>query len=63
MIKLRKLLLIEKRKLLTLRDEIEVYGPLAVDLFTCGNLLLPNVNVRIRFIRSRTLFYVFTDST
>ena len=33
------------RKTETLKDEIEVYGPLAVDLFTCGKLLLPNVNV------------------
>ena len=51
------------RKTETLRDEIEVYGPLAVDLFTCGKLLLPNVNVRIRLIRSRPQFYLFTDST
>ena len=51
------------RKTETLRDEIEVYGPLAVDLFTYGKLLLPNVNVRIRLIRSRPQFYLFSDST
>ena len=40
-----------------------MYGPLAVDLFTCGKLVLPNVIVRISLIRSRPQFYFFTDST
>ena len=55
MIKLRKFLLIEKRKF---GDKIEVYGPLAVDFFTGGKLLPPNVNVRIRLIRSRPQLYL-----
>ena len=33
------------------------YGKLAVDLFTCDKLLIPNTNVRIRLIRSRPNFY------
>ena len=33
------------------------YGKLAVDLFTCDKLLIPNTNVRIRLNRSRPNFY------
>ena len=51
------------RKTEVLRDETQMYGPLAVDLFICDKLLLPNVIVRVRLMRSRPQFYFFTDST
>lgn len=44
-------------------EEIVLYGRLAIDVFTCDKLLLPNINVRIRLIRSRPAFYLFTEST
>ena len=33
-------------------------GRLAIDLFTCGKLLLPITNVRIKLIRARPNFYI-----
>lgn len=41
-------------------EEITFYGKLAIDAFTCESLLLPNVTVRIKLIRSRPQFYLLT---
>ena len=35
---------------------------LAIDLFTCEKLLLPNTKVRIKFIRARPNFYMLSDN-
>ena len=37
--------------------ETEYYGELPVEIFHCKGLLLPNINVRIKLIRSRPQFY------
>ena len=33
------------------KDEFTFYGPLAIGLFACETLLLPNVNLRLKLIR------------
>ena len=35
---------------------------LAIDLFTCEKLLLPNIKVRIKLIRGRPNFYMLSDN-
>ena len=40
----------------------KLYGRLAIDLFTCEKLLLPNTKVRIKLIRARTNFYMLSDN-
>ena len=35
-----------------------LYGRLAIDLFTCEKMLLPNTKVRIKLFRARTKFYM-----
>ena len=49
---------IAKRFLNISGEILPYYGKLAVDLFTCEKLLLPNTSVRIRLVRSRPNFYV-----
>ena len=39
-----------------------LYGKLAIDLFTCEKLLLPNTKVRIKLIRARPNFYMLSDN-
>ena len=39
-----------------------LYGRLAIDLFTCKKLLLPNTKVRIKLIRARPNFYMLSDN-
>ena len=39
-----------------------LYGRLALDLFTCEKLLLPNTKVRIKLIRARPNFYMLSDN-
>ena len=39
-----------------------LYGRLAIDLFTCEKLLLPNTKVRIKLIRARPNFYMLSDN-
>ena len=38
------------------------YGRLAIDLFTCEKLLLPNTKVRIKLSRARPNFYMLSDN-
>ena len=40
------------------KDEFTFYGPLAIGLFACETLLLPNVNLRLKLIRSSPAFYM-----
>ena len=40
------------------QDEFTFYGPLAIGLFACETLLLPNVNLRLKLIRSSPAFYM-----
>ena len=51
----------QERKKVGLKEEIVCYGRLHADVFTCDKLLLPNVNVRIKLIRSRPSFYLISD--
>ena len=37
------------------------YGRLAIDLFTCEKLLLPNTKIRIKLTRARLNFYMLSD--
>ena len=39
-----------------------LYGRLAIDLFTCEKLLLPNTKARIKLIRARPIFYMLSDN-
>ena len=39
-----------------------LYGRLAIFLFTCEKLLLPNTKVRIKLIRARPNFYMLSDN-
>ena len=39
-----------------------LYERLAIDLFTCKKLMLPNTKVRIKLIRARPNFYVLSDN-
>ena len=39
-----------------------LYGRLAIDLFTCKKLLLPNTKVRIKITRARPYFYMLSDN-
>ena len=39
-----------------------LYGRLAIDLFTCEKLLLPNTKARIKLIRARPNFYMLSDN-
>lgn len=49
---------IQKRKVPVDDDLYYYYGKLAIDLFTCDKLMLPNVNIRIKLVRSRPQFYL-----
>lgn len=40
---------------------IMVYGKPSVDFFTCDKLLLPNVNLRIKFVRAHNDFVIISD--
>ena len=40
-----------------------LYGRLAIDLFTCEKLLLPNTKVRIKLNRARPNFYMLSDNS
>ena len=40
------------------KDEFTFYGPLAIGLFACETLLLPNVNLRLKLIWSSPAFYM-----
>ena len=40
------------------KDEFTFYGPLAIVLFACETLLLPNVNLRLKLIRSSPALYM-----
>ena len=40
------------------KDEFTFYGPLAIGLFACETLLLPNVNLKLKLIRSSPSFYM-----
>ena len=42
-------------------DTVAFYGKLCVDIFTCDKFLLPNVNVRLRLVRSRPIFYLISQ--
>ena len=39
-----------------------LYGRLAIDLFTCEKLLLPDTKVRNKLIRARPNFYMLSDN-
>ena len=39
-----------------------LYGRLAIDLFTCEKLLLPNTKVRIKLVRARPNYYMLSDN-
>ena len=51
----------KERKKTGTQEEINCYGRLHADIFTCDKLLLPIVNVRIKLIRSRPSFYLISD--
>ena len=51
----------KERKKTGTQEEINCYGRLHADIFTCDRLLLPNVNVRFKLIRSRLSFYLISD--
>ena len=40
------------------KDEFTFYGPLAIGLFACEPLVLPNVNLRLKLIRYSPAFYM-----
>ena len=40
------------------KDEFTFYGPLAIGLSACETLLLPNVNLRLKLMRSSSAFYM-----
>ena len=40
------------------KDEFNFYGSLAIGLFACETLLFPNVNLRLKLIRSSPAFYM-----
>ena len=51
-----------RSKMLVRSDGITLYGKLGDDFFTTSKLLYPNMNVRIRLIRTRTNFYMISDN-
>ena len=51
---------IDREEELLLKDGITLYGKLAIDLFQCDKLLLPNTKIRLKFIRARPNFYMIS---
>ena len=44
-------------------EEMEFYGELPIEIFNCKGLLLPNVTVHIKLIRSRPQFYLMSSKS
>ena len=53
-----KSLFIDREEELLLKNGTTYYGKLAIDLFQCENLLLPNTKIRLKLIRARPSFYM-----
>ena len=51
----------KERKKTGTQEETNCYGRLQADIFTSYKLLLPNVNARVKLIRSRPSFYLISD--
>ena len=49
-------------KMLSRPDGFMLYGNLGVDFFSISELLYPNMEVRLRLIRARPIFYIFSDN-
>ena len=52
--------LIDRGEELLLKKGSTYYGKLAIDLFQCEKLLLPNTKVRLKLIRARPNFYMIS---
>ena len=51
---------IDREEELLLKNGSTYYGKLAIDLFQCEKLLLPNTKVRLKLIRARSNFYMIS---
>ena len=51
---------IDREEELLLKNGTTYYGKLAIDLFQCENLLLPNTKPRLKLIRARPNFYMIS---
>ena len=51
---------IDREEELLLKNGTTYYGKLAIDLFQCEKLLLPNTKVRLKLIRARPNFYMIS---
>ena len=51
---------IDREEELLLKNGSTYYGKLAIDLFQCEKLLLPNTKVRLKLIRARPTFYMIS---
>ena len=51
---------IDREEELLLKDGVTLYGKLAIDLFQCEKLLLPNTKIRLKLIRARPNFYMIS---
>ena len=52
-----------RMKMLSRPDDFMLYGKLGVDFFSTSEFLYPNMNVRLRLIRARPIFYMISDNT
>ena len=48
--------------MLSTPDVFKLYGKLGVEFFSNSELLYPNMKIRLRLIRARTIFYMFSDN-
>ena len=51
-----------RMKLLSRPDGFMLYGKLGIDFFSTSELLYPNMKIRLRLIRARPNFYMFSDN-
>ena len=47
---------LDREEELLLKDGVTLYGKLAIDLFQCEKLLLPNTKIRLKLIQARPNF-------
>ena len=51
-----------RMKLLSRPDGFMLYGKLGIDFFSTFELFYPNMKIRLRLIRARPNFYMFSDN-
>ena len=51
---------IDREEEILLKDWVTLYGKLAIDLFQCEKILLPNTKIRLKLIRARPSFYMIS---